>query len=63
MYRSFEELEVWKRGCKLAVELYLSLKDSREFGLRDQMNRAARHRRSTPIQFIRKRLNREVREK
>ncbi len=41
MYRSFEELEVWKRGCKLAVELYLSLKDSREFGLRDQMNRAA----------------------
>ena len=41
MYRSFEELEVWKRGCKLAVDVYLALKDSREFGLRDQMNRAA----------------------
>ena len=41
MYRSFEELEVWKRGCKLAVDIYCALKDCREFGLRDQMNRAA----------------------
>jgi len=41
VYRSFEELEVWKRGCKLAVDVYLALKDSREFGLKDQMNRAA----------------------
>ena len=41
MYRSFEELEVWKRGCNLAVDVYLALKDCREFGLRDQMNRAA----------------------
>jgi four helix bundle protein len=40
-YRSFEELEVWKRGCKLSVEVYLLLKDCREYSLRDQMNRAA----------------------
>jgi len=40
-YRSFEELEVWKRSCKLAVDTYIVLKDCREFGLRDQMNRAA----------------------
>ena len=40
MYRSFEELAVWKRGCKQAVDIYLCLKDCREFGLRDQMNRA-----------------------
>ena len=40
-YRSFEELEVWKRSCKLAVDIYVSLKDCKEFGLRDQMNRAA----------------------
>jgi four helix bundle protein len=40
-YRSFEELEVWKRACKLAVNVYLAVKDSREFGLRDQINRAA----------------------
>jgi four helix bundle protein len=40
-YRSFEELDVWKRACKLAVNVYVVLKDSREFGLRDQMNRSA----------------------
>ena len=39
-YKSFEELDVWKRACKLAVEVYLAMKDCREFGLRDQMNRA-----------------------
>ena len=39
-YRSFEELDVWKRSCKLAVEVYLALKDCKEFSLRDQMNRA-----------------------
>ena len=40
-YKSFEELDVWKRACKLAVDVYVVLKDCREFGLRDQMNRAA----------------------
>jgi len=41
MYQSFEKLEVWKRSCKLAVEVYNSLKDCRDFGMKDQMNRAA----------------------
>jgi len=41
MYRSFEELEVWKRACKLAVDVFLALKDCKEFSLRDQMNRSA----------------------
>jgi four helix bundle protein len=41
MYYSFEDLEVWKRACKLAVRIYGILKDSRDFGLRDQMSRAA----------------------
>lgn len=40
-YKSFEELDVWKRACKLVVDVYVVLKDCREFGLRDQMNRAA----------------------
>ncbi|MCX6251659.1 MAG: four helix bundle protein [Bacteroidetes bacterium] len=40
-YRSFEELDVWKRSCKLAVEIYLTLKACKEFSLRDQMNKAA----------------------
>lgn len=38
---SFEDLEVWKRGCKLAVLIYESLRESREYALRDQMQRAA----------------------
>ena len=41
MYRSFEELEVWKRACQLAVQVYEALRQSRDFALRDQMQRAA----------------------
>ena len=40
-FSSFEDLEVWKRACNLAVFVYETLKDSREFGLRDQMQRAS----------------------
>jgi four helix bundle protein len=40
-YQSFEELEVWKRGCRLAVELCRTVGDSRQYALRDQMQRAA----------------------
>lgn len=40
-FQSFEDLEVWKRGCTLAVFVYESLSESRDFGLRDQMQRAA----------------------
>jgi four helix bundle protein len=41
MYHSFEDLEVWKRGCQLAVLVYETLKETREPRLRDQMQRAA----------------------
>jgi four helix bundle protein len=41
MYQSFEELEVWKRGCQLAVAVYEALRGTREFALRSQMQRAA----------------------
>ncbi|MCR9292941.1 MAG: four helix bundle protein [bacterium] len=41
MYKSFEDLEVWKRSCQLAVDVYGMLKTSKEFSLRDQMQRAA----------------------
>lgn len=41
MYHSFEDLEVWKRGCRLAVEVCRSLAKSREYFIRDQMQRAA----------------------
>ena len=41
MYHSFEELEVWKRACALAVRIYELLKGCREYSLKDQMQRAA----------------------
>lgn len=37
----FEDLEVWKKSCRLTVNLYELLKNSRDFGIRDQMIRAA----------------------
>ena len=40
-YQSFEELEVWKRACQLAVEVYGASRANRDFALRDQMRRAA----------------------
>jgi four helix bundle protein len=41
MYQSFEDLEVWKRSCQLAVKLYEVLSTCRDYGIRDQMQRAA----------------------
>ena len=38
-YRSFEELEVWQLGCRLAISVYDALRDCRDYGLRDQMTR------------------------
>lgn len=41
MFQSFEDLEVWKRSCAIAVRVYEELKECRDFALRDQMQRAA----------------------
>ncbi len=40
-YHSFENLEVWQRACKLAIRIYGILKDCRDYGMKDQMTRAA----------------------
>lgn len=40
-YQSFEELEVWKKACRLAVFVYESLKTCKDYGIKDQMTRAA----------------------
>jgi four helix bundle protein len=40
-YRSFEELEVWKRGCQLAVKVYQATDKCSDLPLRNQMRRAA----------------------
>ncbi len=39
--KSFEDLEVWKESMRLAVNIYDILKNCRDFGLRDQMQRSA----------------------
>ena len=41
MYHSFEELDVWKRACRLSVRVYEILKDCSDAGLKSQMTRAA----------------------
>ena len=41
MIKTFEDLDVWKRSCQLAVDIYSALHDSKDFGLKDQMQRAA----------------------
>jgi four helix bundle protein len=39
--RTFEDLDVWKRACRLAVAVCEELRACKDFGLRDQMQRAA----------------------
>jgi len=41
MGSSFEDLEVWKKSCRLTVNHYRILKSCRDYGLKDQMLRAA----------------------
>jgi four helix bundle protein len=38
---AFEKLEVWKRGCRLSVEIYKLLRESKEYGFKDQLFRSA----------------------
>ena len=38
--KKFEDLQVWKEGMQLAAKTYKSLVNCRDFGLRDQMQRA-----------------------
>ena len=38
---TFEDLEVWKRGCNLAVDVHVALVESKDFALRNQMERSS----------------------
>ena len=40
-YQSFEKLEVWKRACRLAVDVCRAVAKSKQYALKDQMQRAA----------------------
>jgi len=37
----FEDLDVWKEGVRLSVEIYKTLEQCKDYGLRDQMHRSA----------------------
>ena len=39
-YQSFEDLEVWQRGCRLSVAIYNAFDKCRRFSLKDQIERA-----------------------
>lgn len=41
MIKTFEDLDVWKRGCQLAVDVYQMLKSFNDNSFKDQMQRAA----------------------
>ena len=41
MSKSFEDLDVWKRSCALSVRLDEFLKTCKDYGLKDQILRAA----------------------
>ena len=41
MGSSFEDLEVWKKSCRLSVCLYKLLRDCRDYGMKDQMLRSS----------------------
>ena len=41
MSSSFEDLKVWQRSCDLTIKLYKLLKNWKDYGLKDQILRAA----------------------
>ncbi|MDY6980028.1 MAG: four helix bundle protein [Pseudomonadota bacterium] len=38
---ALENLDVWKRACRLSVKLYQAFTNSKEYGFRDQITRSA----------------------
>jgi len=38
---TFEDLEVWKRSCQLAVDVCVAVHDSKDYALKDQLQRSA----------------------
>jgi four helix bundle protein len=39
-YQSFEDLEVWQRGCRLSVDIFRAFEECRKYSLKDQIERA-----------------------
>jgi four helix bundle protein len=40
-YQSFEDLEVWQRGCRLTVDIFKAFGSCKNFSFKDQIQRAA----------------------
>jgi four helix bundle protein len=40
-YQSFEDLEVWKGACRLAVSVHELFKNSKDYAMRDQILRSS----------------------
>jgi four helix bundle protein len=40
-YQSFEDLEVWQRGCRLTVDIFKAFATCKNFSFKDQIQRAA----------------------
>ena len=40
-YQSFEDLEVWKRSCRQAVDVYRTLEPCKKYSMKDQMERSS----------------------
>jgi len=40
-FQSFEDLEVWQRGCRLAVDVFKTFANCRNFTMQDQVQRSA----------------------
>ena len=40
-YQSFEDLEVWQRGCRLTVDVFKASSSCKNFGFKDRIQRAA----------------------
>jgi len=38
---TFEDLEIWKEGMRISIKIYEMLKTCKDYGLKDQMQRAA----------------------
>lgn len=40
-YQSFEDLEVWQRGCRLTDDIFKAFANCKNFSFRDQIQRSA----------------------
>lgn len=58
----FEDLEVWKKGCRLTIQIYRAFAQCKDFSFKDQVQRAALsvpsniaegYERNSPRDFIR----------